>query len=116
MAHGLQVYARDGTLRLDTTSATELLVDSFLHPAGNNTTTRTYNTLPTGIQLRAALLQITDVPVDTQQLVPTSSVTYNSGNNTWTVQIVGTTGFITNQEEVQVVSQTAQCQVLVLGK
>lgn len=130
MAHGLKILGRDGTVRLDTSNVTETIIDQFSVGAGTtglsgtHPVVRTYPDIPDDMTIRAIVVQITDVAVHFQQFIPTVAI--NQGAKTVTV-----TGFTGNIPEPQTpegvgvryrknvtvqLSQTAACNIIVVGK
>jgi len=114
MAFGLKILAKNGTtVRLDTTSVTETIVDSFTVPEGTAATiTKTYADVASDMVLSVAILQITNVVTTEKQLIPT--VTINQSAKT--VTVTGTSSTATSQQGITINILSTECRIIVLGK
>jgi len=117
MAIGLKTFDRSGTLNLDTTSATWVQVALLDIPSGDTSTTVSYDgsALPAGMELRAALQTITDIPGSQKQLTPTVVVN-NTNDASRSVTVTSTSGTSTNADGNTVPAFSAAAKIIILGR
>ncbi len=114
MSHGLKILAKDGTtVRLDTSSVTKTIIDSFTVAEGTaGSITKTYSSIASDMDISVTLLQISTVSTYNKQLIPT--VTINQAAKS--VTVTGSTATTTTQEGYTRSILSVECRVIVLGE